>query len=65
MTAQNVTKAATLRSSSLRSTICPELVPKVRSRRDAKPQNFTRREFLTTSCTASSGAEVFFTGLIW
>lgn len=50
MTTQNVTKAATLRSSSLRSTSCPE-----RSRRDAEPQNLTRREFLTTSCMALSG----------
>ncbi len=56
MTAQNVTKAATLRSSSLRSTSCPELVPKVRSRRDAEPQNLTRREFLTTSCMALPAA---------
>jgi len=56
MTAQDITKAAALRSSSLRSTSCPELVPKVRSRRDAESQNLTRREFLTTSCMALPAA---------
>jgi 8-amino-3,8-dideoxy-alpha-D-manno-octulosonate transaminase len=43
MTAKNIIKA------------CPELVPKVRSRRDAGNHNFTRREFLSTSCLALSG----------
>ncbi len=43
MTAKNVIKA------------CPELVPKVRSRRDAGNHNFTRREFLSTSCLALTG----------
>ncbi|GAF79864.1 unnamed protein product [marine sediment metagenome] len=43
MTAKNVIKA------------CPELVPKVRSRRDAGNHNLTRREFLSTSCLALSG----------